>query len=164
MLSVNSQQSTVNYNSGATGIEITRLRDSFHPSGLAPNVGSSSEAKKLALLVELSSVSINRIPCRSQSWEILSFSLSVGICTKLWLVLLPRLISWRLPLFYPSTRLPILFSREWFNTSRGALLTASLTCLFDFSVIPANPLDQKHWDWFSLSVDTRLLYAVRRET
>jgi hypothetical protein len=34
---------------------------------LAPNLGSSSASKKLALLVELSSVSINRIPCRSQS-------------------------------------------------------------------------------------------------
>ncbi len=50
-LTVNSQQSTVNNNSGATGIDITHLPDSFHPSGLAPNVGSSSESKKLDLLV-----------------------------------------------------------------------------------------------------------------
>ena len=138
-------------------LRLTRLRDSFHPSGLAPKVGSSCESKKLALFVEISSVSINRIPCRSQSWEILSFSRSVEICTKVWLVLLLRLISCRLPVFHPSTTLSILFSREWFNTSRAALLIASLTCLFYFSIIPVNCLDQKPWDWFYLSVDTRLL-------
>jgi hypothetical protein len=88
----------------------------------------------------------------------------VGICTKLWFVLLPRLISWPLPLFHPNTTLPLLFSRKGFHTSRAALLTASLTCLFRFYIIPANRLDQKYWDWFSLSVDTRFLYAVRRET
>ncbi len=92
------------------------------------------------------------------NWAIISLSLAVGIGTNSELFFFPNSISFFWPLFQPKTIVPIRFSQQWLITILAALFIPSRIWRLRFSVMAVNRFDQKPWAWFSLRVDTCLLY------